>query len=49
MNASATVYVGFAVSDGRSKVIAVEASVALRFVVLAAAAITATPWLLVMR
>jgi hypothetical protein len=43
----ATVYVGFAVSDGRVKVIAVESSVAFGFVVVAAAAITATPWLLV--
>jgi hypothetical protein len=43
----ASVYVGFAVADGRPKVIAVESSVALGFVVLAAAAITGSPWLLV--
>jgi hypothetical protein len=43
----ASIYVGFAVSDGRVKVIAVETGVAFSFVVVAAAAITATPWLLV--
>jgi hypothetical protein len=43
----AAIYVGFAVSDGRTKVIAVETSVAFTFVVVSAAAITATPWLLV--
>lgn len=43
----ASIYVGFAVSDGRPKVIAVETSVAFTFLVVAAAAITATPWLLV--
>jgi hypothetical protein len=42
-----TIYVGFAVADGRVKVIAVESSVAFTFVVAAAAAITGTPWLLV--
>ena len=45
--AIASVYVGFAVADGRAKVIAVESSVALAFVVVAAAAVTGSPWLLV--
>jgi hypothetical protein len=45
--AIAAIYVGFAVADGRVKVIAVESSVAFTFVVVAAAAITGTPWLLV--
>jgi hypothetical protein len=44
----ASVYIGFAVADGRSVVIAVEISVASMFVILAAAAVTATPWLLVL-
>src|SRR3954454_19352348 len=43
----AAIYVGFAVADGRGKVIAVETSVAFAFVVVAAAAITGSPWLLV--
>ena len=43
----AAVYVGFAVADGRPKVIAVESSVTSVFVVVAAVAITGTPWLLV--
>ena len=37
----AFVYVGFAVADGRPKVIAVESSVTFAFVVVAAAAVTA--------
>jgi len=45
--AIAAIYVGFAVGDGRVRIIAVESSVALTFVVVAASAITATPWLLV--
>jgi hypothetical protein len=45
--AIAFIYVGFAVADGRPKVIAVESSVTLAFVVVAAAAITGSPWLLV--
>ena len=44
----AAVYVGFAVADGRPRVIAVESVVAGLFVVLAATAITATAWLLVL-
>lgn len=43
----APVYIGFAVADGRPRVIAVESSVAFTFVVVAAAAVTGTPWLLV--
>ena len=43
----AAVYIGFAVADGRPKVIAVESSVAFAFVVVAAAAVTGSPWLLV--
>jgi hypothetical protein len=40
-------YIGFAVADGRAKVIAVESGLAMGFTVLAAVAITGTPWLLV--
>jgi hypothetical protein len=43
----AGVYVGFAVADGRPRVIAVESSVAFAFVVVAATAVTGSPWLLV--
>jgi hypothetical protein len=43
----AGIYVGFAVADGRAKVIAVESGVAFAFVVVAAAAVTGSPWLLV--
>ncbi|MDX6727760.1 MAG: hypothetical protein QOK49_2565 [Baekduia sp.] len=43
----ASVYIGFAVADGRPKVIAAESGVALGFVILAAVAVTGPPWLLV--
>jgi hypothetical protein len=43
----ASIYVGFAVADGRPKVIAAESGVALSFVILAAVAVTGSPWLLV--
>ena len=43
----ASVYVGFAVADGRPRVIAVESGVAGAFVVVAAVALTGSPWLLV--
>jgi hypothetical protein len=43
----AAVYVGFAVADGRPKVIAIESGVTFAFVVVAAAAVTESPWLLV--
>jgi hypothetical protein len=43
----ASIYVGFAVADGRPIVIAVEVGVASGFVILAAIAITSSPWLVV--
>ena len=43
----ASVYIGFAVADGRWLVIAVETNVAAIFVLVAAAAVTESPWLLV--
>jgi hypothetical protein len=43
----AAVYIGFAVADGRQTVIAVEAAVAAVFVVVAAAGVTGSAWLLV--
>ncbi|MFW3170498.1 hypothetical protein [Geodermatophilus sp. CPCC 206100] len=43
----AAVYIGFAVADGRAHVLAVETVVATAFVVVAAAAVTGTPWLIV--
>jgi hypothetical protein len=43
----ASIYIGFAVADGRATVIAVESGVASLFVVVAAAAITGSAWLLV--
>ena len=43
----AAVYIGFAVADGRPKVIAVESGVTSVFVVVAAAAVTGSAWLLV--
>jgi hypothetical protein len=43
----AGVYIGFAVADGRPKVIAVESTVVVGFIVTSAAAVTATPWLVV--
>ena len=41
----AFVYVGFAVADGRTRVIAVEVGVTSAFVILAAIAVVASPWL----
>ena len=43
----AAVYIGFAVADGRPKVLAVEGGVAAAFVVLAAVGVTGSAWLLV--
>jgi hypothetical protein len=43
----AAIYIGFAVADGRRTVLAVETGVASGFIIIAAAAITGTPWLLV--
>ena len=45
--AIASIYVGFAVADGRPIVIAVEVGVASSFVILAAIGITSSPWLVV--
>jgi hypothetical protein len=42
----ASIYIGFAVADGRARVIAVECVVALAFVVVAAAGISGSAWLL---
>ena len=44
----AAVYIGFAVADGRPRVIAVEAAVASAFFLIAAISVTATAWLLVL-
>jgi hypothetical protein len=44
----AAVYIGFAVADGRPKVVAVECAVAGVFVVVAVTAVTATAWILVL-
>jgi hypothetical protein len=44
----ASVYIGFAVADGRWTVIAVESNVAAIFIVVAAAAVTGSSWLLVL-
>lgn len=44
----ASIYIGFAVADGRPTVIAVETTVAGVFVVIAAAAVTGSAWLLVL-
>ena len=43
----AAVYIGFAVADGRWFVLAVESGVASAFILVAAAGVTASPWLLV--
>jgi hypothetical protein len=43
----AAIYIGFAVADGRPQIIAVETGVAAAFVVVAAAAVTGSAWLLV--
>ena len=45
--AIAFVYVGFAVADGRPSVLAIETVVAMGFVVVACAAMTVSPWLVV--
>jgi hypothetical protein len=44
----AAVYIGFSVADGRSHVIAVESCVAGLFVVVAAAGVSGSAWLLVL-
>ena len=43
----ASIYIGFAVADGRPVVLAAEVGVAACFIVLAAVAVTASPWLVV--
>jgi hypothetical protein len=43
----ATVYIGFAVADGRPRVVAIESAVAAGFVLIAIAGVTGTAWLLV--
>ena len=43
----AAVYIGFAVADGRPHVIAVECVVVAVFVIVAAIALTVSPWLIV--
>jgi hypothetical protein len=44
----AAIYIGFAVADGRTKVLVVEVAIASVFVLIAAVAVTATAWLLVL-
>jgi hypothetical protein len=43
----AAVYIGFSVADGRSRIVVVETAVATVFVVIAAAAVTGSAWLIV--
>jgi hypothetical protein len=43
----ASVYIGFAVADGRPRVVAAESAVAAAFVVIAAVGVAVSPWLLV--
>jgi hypothetical protein len=43
----AAVYIGFAVADGRPRIVAVEVAVAAAFVLVAAAAVTGSAWLIV--
>jgi hypothetical protein len=43
----AAVYIGFAVADGRVKIMVVECGVAMAFTVAAAAGITGSAWILV--
>jgi hypothetical protein len=42
----AGVYIGFAVADGRWRVVAIESLVAMAFVVIAAAGVTGSAWIL---
>ena len=42
----AAIYIGFAVADGRTRIIVVECGVAMAFVVVAAAGVTGSAWLL---
>jgi len=43
----ASIYIGFSVADGRSRVVAAETGVASVFIVVAAAGVTGSAWLLV--
>lgn len=43
----AAIYIGFAVSDGRTNVIIVESTVVAAFFIASTVAVTATPWLVV--
>ena len=43
----AAIYIGFAVADGRPKIIAVESVVAAAFLILASVGVTESAWLLV--
>ncbi len=43
----AAIYIGFAVADGRPKIIAVESAVAAAFLILASVGVTESAWLLV--
>ncbi|MBV8960985.1 MAG: hypothetical protein JOZ37_08025 [Actinobacteria bacterium] len=43
----AGVYIGFAVADGRPKVVVAESAVVVAFVIASAAAVTLTPWMVV--
>ena len=43
----AAIYIGFAVSDGRTNVIIVECTVVMAFFIASTAAVTVTPWLVV--
>ena len=43
----AAIYIGFAVSDGRTNVIIVECTVVAAFFIASTAAVTVTPWLVV--
>jgi hypothetical protein len=47
LTAIAAIYIGFAVADGRRHVLAVEVTVALLFVVVAAVALPVSLWLIV--
>jgi len=44
----ASIYVGFAVADGRPKIIAAELVVTTCFIVMALVAVTVSPWLVVL-
>ena len=43
----AAIYIGFAVADGRTRVIVVETTIAAAFLILAAVGVTGSAWLLI--